>query len=304
MIDFLAEKEILILCSIGSFVALIFIIILIQDMYFKKKEKAKLKQNTQELKNLTKQIEEKTNGQIQTKEPNIEIPSYEEMPQTPIEELSSQPSLEKENNPVDEKTSSIETPAISENREESPIVYKEEVYTKEEAQQELQRLTQELIQETEPEKIELTEFEAEQEENAIISLEELLAKGKKLILENEVTQYEDEGNEPISLEDLQRKMQKDVPIQQEVVVENTKETPKMVLNDFKSVTSEQEAYQSPRKYTPTPIISPVFGIEKEEVIHDESLYLENTANFEKLDDEIRKTNEFLAILKELEKKLD
>lgn len=304
MIDFLAEKEILILCSIGSFVALIFIIILIQDMYFKKKEKAKLKQNTQELKNLTKQIEEKTNGQIQTKEPNIEIPSYEEMPQTPIEELSSQPSLEKENNPIDEKTSSIETPAISENREESPIVYKEEVYTKEEAQQELQRLTQELIQETEPEKIELTEFEAEQEENAIISLEELLAKGKKLILENEVTQYEDEGNEPISLEDLQRKMQKDVPIQQEVVVENTKETPKMVLNDFKSVTSEQEAYQSPRKYTPTPIISPVFGIEKEEVIHDESLYLENTANFEKLDDEIRKTNEFLAILKELEKKLD
>ncbi len=304
MIDFLAEKEILILCSIGSFVALIFIIILIQDMYFKKKEKAKLKQNTQELKNLTKQIEEKTNGQIQTKEPNIEIPSYEEIPQTPIEELSSQPSLEKENNPIDEKTSSIETPAISENREESPIVYKEEVYTKEEAQQELQRLTQELIQETEPEKIELTEFEAEQEENAIISLEELLAKGKKLILENEVTQYEDEGNEPISLEDLQRKMQKDVPIQQEVVVENTKETPKMVLNDFKSVTSEQEAYQSPRKYTPTPIISPVFGIEKEEVIHDESLYLENTANFEKLDDEIRKTNEFLAILKELEKKLD
>ena len=32
--------------------------------------------------------------------------------------------------------------------------------------------------------------------------------------------------------------------------------------------------------------------------------LENTANFEKLDEEIRKTNEFLMTLKELQKKLD
>ena len=34
------------------------------------------------------------------------------------------------------------------------------------------------------------------------------------------------------------------------------------------------------------------------------LELENTANYEKLDEEIRKTNEFLATLKELQKKLD
>ena len=47
------------------------------------------------------------------------------------------------------------------------------------------------------------------------------------------------------------------------------------------------------------VISPVYGMKK-----STELELENTANYEKLDEEIRKTNEFLATLKELQKKLD
>ena len=35
-----------------------------------------------------------------------------------------------------------------------------------------------------------------------------------------------------------------------------------------------------------------------------SIELENTANYEKLDEEIRKTNEFLSKLRELQKNLD
>jgi len=57
-------------------------------------------------------------------------------------------------------------------------------------------------------------------------------------------------------------------------------------------------------YKPTPVISPIFGIEEDKLSSDNSLKLENTANYDKLDAEIRKTNEFLSKLKELQKKLD
>ena len=57
------------------------------------------------------------------------------------------------------------------------------------------------------------------------------------------------------------------------------------------------------KFKSSPVISPVYGIEKEEISANE-LELENTANYEKLDEEIKKTNEFLMTLRELQKKLD
>ena len=71
------------------------------------------------------------------------------------------------------------------------------------------------------------ENEEQQEEAAIISLDELLKKGKEMYEKNEITQYEDEGNEPISLQDLERKYGEkkenyDEPfIIEEVVPENT-----------------------------------------------------------------------------------
>ena len=62
--------------------------------------------------------------------------------------------------------------------------------------------------------------------------------------------------------------------------------------------------KSKTPYKPTPVISPIFGIEEDKLSSDNSLKLENTANYDKLDAEIRKTNEFLSKLKELQKKLD
>ena len=60
-----------------------------------------------------------------------------------------------------------------------------------------------------------------------------------------------------------------------------------------------------KKFKSSPIISPVYGIEKkEEDLSPTELELENTANYEKLDEEIKKTNEFLMTLRELQKKLD
>ena len=64
------------------------------------------------------------------------------------------------------------------------------------------------------------------------------------------------------------------------------------------------------KFENSPIISPVYGIERKEstlgddLVSPTEIELENTADYEKFDEEIRKTNEFIATLKELQKKLD
>ena len=55
------------------------------------------------------------------------------------------------------------------------------------------------------------------------------------------------------------------------------------------------------RFKSSPVISPIFGIEKKETV--ESMEFENTANYEKLDAEIKKTNEFLSRIRELQKKL-
>ena len=60
-----------------------------------------------------------------------------------------------------------------------------------------------------------------------------------------------------------------------------------------------EAYQG--VFSSTPYLSPINGIETESL---SEIQLENTANLEKLEKEIRKTNEFLNILNELKKNLE
>ena len=135
---------------------------------------------------------------------------------------------------------------------------------------------------------------------------------------NELTQYEDEGNEPISLADLEAKMKQVAAIEQtpveyqepvvETITEQVVETPvqqQMLLDDFNTVKVEPEkrqVYQETYKYKPSPIISPIYGIEK--TTQQTDLELENTANYEKLDEEIKKTNEFIMSLKDLQKHLD
>ena len=188
-----------------------------------------------------------------------------------------------------------------------------------EAQEELRRLTEELEKaEEETRNIDLTSYEEAQERDAIISLDELLKKSKEMYANNELTQYEDEGNEPISLADLEAKMKQVVAVEQatpayqepvmEPIVEPIVETPvqkQMVLDDFNTVKVEPEkrpVYQETYKYKPSPIISPIYGIEKTPQQTD--LELENTANYEKLDEEIKKTNEFIMTLKDLQKHLD
>lgn len=202
---------------------------------------------------------------------------------------------------------------------EEEITYTSIEPTHEEAQEELRRLTEELEKaEEETKNIDLTSYEEAQERDAIISLDELIKKSKEMYANNELTQYEDEGNEPISLADLEAKMKQVAAIEEEPVeytepviepiIEQVEETPvveQMVLDDFDTVKVEVEkrpVYQESFKYKPSPIISPVYGIEKTKSQND--LELENTANYEKLDEEIKKTNDFIMTLKDLQKHLD
>ena len=222
------------------------------------------------------------------------------------------------NNQFEEKVEVVEptviTPVESPKNEEEVIKYKDEVYTESEAKAELERITEELKKlesEEKEENIELTKFETEQEENAIISLDELIAKGKTITEQNEVTQYQDDGNEPISIQELEERYRKEKEQVEVLEVEEEPKTekPKLSIDDFLSakekVPSINEAYTEKKStYHPSPIISPIYGIEEEPVKKNTTLELENTANYEKFDEEIRKTNEFLSKLKELQQKLD
>ena len=268
-------------------------------------------------------------------EEKVEVVKAEPTPEVVIESIASSP-IEVEpvvvsvkenpvnindsimlNNQFEEKVEVVEptiiTPVASPKNEEEVIKYKDEVYTESEAKAELERITEELKKlenEEKEENIELTKFETEQEENAIISLDELIAKGKTITEQNEVTQYQDDGNEPISIKELEERYKREKE-QVEVleVKEPKEEKPKLSIDDFLSakekVTPLKEAYSEKKStYHPSPIISPIYGIEEEPVKKSTTLELENTANYDKFDEEIRKTNEFLSKLKELQQKLD
>lgn len=222
------------------------------------------------------------------------------------------------NDKFEEKVEILEpnviTPVESPKNEEEVIKYKDEVYTESEAKAELERITEELKKletEDKSENIELTKFETEQEENAIISLDELIAKGKTITEQNEVTQYQDDGNEPISIQELEERYNKEKEAIEVLEEEPKNEKPKISIDDFLSASPKEktvplkEAYSEKKStYHPSPIISPIYGIEEEPVRKNTTLELENTANLQKFDEEIRKTNEFLSKLKELQEKLD
>lgn len=148
----------------------------------------------------------------------------------------------------------------------------------------------------------IDEFEKAQEENAIISLDQFNKVSDRIYESNEVTQYKDEGNEPISIAELEKlynSAKEDVEVISEVKADDAAQ-PSVTLK-------EQNVLKTPNipvdefKFKKSPIISPVYGIDKDETLNNISV--ENTANLDKLSEEIKKTNEFLNALKELRKNL-
>lgn len=183
------------------------------------------------------------------------------------------------------------------------IEYTTTVPAPEEARKQLEEITKRLEEgEANSQNIQLTEFEQMQEDTAIISLDELMKRANEMYSYNEEVQYKDEGNEPISLADLEKRKQSvlEVNENQDTSVEelNIKITPVEEEAGLVELEKEKIGFKS------SSVISPVYGSEVNRIHRNTDLELENTANFEKLDVEIRKTNQFIATLKELQKNLD
>lgn len=360
LIEFATSKEMIVVGSIVFIVTLLAIIgFFIEKSYHKRKQR----KNTKEIHEIAKEeqdnnvvFEQKEDIPItsQTEQENTEVAVdqgikeemieelevKEEKPWViPIEEFQQQMDSSKELEKIEEVQDPI-MDLLEEKEEKNSIesIYnevKEEVeqlqYTsvepnKEEAKEELRKATEELIKQEKSlneEAVDLTKFEEEQEENAIISLDELMKKSEVLYQQNETTQYQDEGNEPICLEDLEQRMKnikveieqleqeddkQDSKIIKEEVVpsidleEKTLVMPRVRLDDLNTIESSSKAYREDVVFKRSPIISPIFGIEENK--NESNLELENTANYDKLDEEIKKTNQFIATLKELQHKLD
>ena len=119
----------------------------------------------------------------------------------------------------------------------------------------------------------ITNFEIEQEENAIISLDELSKISNNLYDNNEFVQYDD-GNEPITIDEVIDKYNNNLQTE----VDNTNN---VLVNNIMN-----EVYV------------PKTRVERLEY----EMAFENTANYEKLDMEMRRTNEFFNSLKEMHEK--
>ncbi len=127
----------------------------------------------------------------------------------------------------------------------------------------------------------LTNLETIEEENAIISYQELLENTHDLTMA-----LEDDGDEPITLDEVFKLF-------------NGSNDNGIVINEALEAIPIEDAYHG--EFNSTPYLSPINGVENESLAE---IQLENTANLEKLDKEIRKTNQFLNILNELKKNLE
>lgn len=261
--DFLnlfTEKELIIMLSVVCFLLLIVIILTISELLNRKKEII-LEEEQEELSPIQKEemIEMTTQVQEEVLENNnIEIQEVEEVvTDEEIEALDLEP-------PMIKKIETVET----------------NLDNKEKALVELAKIEDTLEHQVSLEDT-LTNLETIEEENAIISYQELLENTNEL-----TTVMEDDGDEPITLDEVFKLF-------------NGNNDDGIVINESLEALPIEEAYQG--EFNSSPYLSPINGVEGENLA---DIQLENTANLEKLDKEIRKTNQFLNILNELKKNLE
>ena len=261
--DFLnlfTEKELIIMLSVVCFLLLIVIILTISDILNRKKEII-LEEEQEEFSPIQKEemIEMTTQVQEEVLENNnIEIQEVNEVvTDEEIESLDLEP-------PMIKKIETVET----------------NLDNKEKALVELAKIEDTLEHQISLEDT-LTNLETIEEENAIISYQELLENTNEL-----TTVMEDDGDEPITLDEVFKLF-------------NGNNDDGIVINESLEALPLEEAYQG--EFNSSPYLSPINGVEGENLA---DIQLENTANLEKLDKEIRKTNQFLNILNELKKNLE
>lgn len=283
LIEFFSSNDNLIIIGLMTVIIILMAIILLIDIKAKKQ-----KQNESDLiENIDIDISEPINENIENDSSTNEIKE--------IKYVETNDELEKTKAKIELETLKAELQkAELENAQEEKI---ETVET---------TVEQPTVTTLEPQKNSIDMFEDEQEEKAIISVEELSKKADELYDQNEITQYEDEGNEPISIQELEAlyKASTEVPVT-ETKIDSPVTTQSIKMEETFTLKPTEAIKIQNTKFTSTPFISPVYGINENET-RDNSLdnvNLEQTANLEKLNEELKKVNEFLAALKELKNKL-
>ena len=316
LLEFLTSKEVIVVYAVAGIACLLcFVIYLVDKNNIKKLQR----HNTRELNKLVEEIKEEVD--VVEEQPVYEEPVLEVIEKP--EEVVTVPVVTPERIEIPKVEEKIE-PKVENKVEEVELQYTSIEPDQKTAKLELKKLEEELRKQEEmleeeveeDNNISLTSYEEAQEENAIISLEELVKKSKDMYEANELTQYSDEGNEPITLQELEQRVGKEaskiedtfiienvVPEEELLEVEEEPVLQQVSMEDLNTVKVENTSSDEVKRFKSSPIISPIYGIEKEEVSSTD-IELENTANYDKLDQEIKKTNEFLMTLRELQSKLD
>ncbi len=310
---FLTSQEIIIVYIIAALACLIcFIVYLIE----KNNENIRRKHNTKKLNKLVDEIRNtlSTEEKQETYSATVDIPV-----------ISSEPILI---NTIDVDETVDLAPVVEEVQKieglEEELEYTSIEPDQETARIELQKMQEQLEKDEQLEPVDVVNaYEEEQEKTAIISLDELLKKSKEMYESNEVTQYQDEGNEPISIQDLEIRVNKQAATYDEPFIisnvvseeelqaninEAFEEIEVLNMDDFNTIKPETvnpvvTREQQVPKFQCSPIISPIFGIEHD-VTRDNVIALENTANYDKLDQEIRASSDYYMSLAELQNKIE
>lgn len=297
LIKFLTSTEVVIVYIVaGALIALCLLIYAID----RGKERRKKRHNTNELNKLVDKVQERLQEEKKVKEV-VEVAPIK------VKEESVEPKYMEEIIPT--PTTDVKEMTYNELKEdvEELEYYDRTEPNREEALSELARITRELEEQANEEKVQedLRRIEDAREKEAIISYDELLRKTANMNI------IDDEENAVISINELNTK--KEDPIRSElteviaqttgeepILLQNIEETDISNIKEDVSITSTLKNEST--KFKRSPIISPIYGIEKNPKI-EKQMEFENTANYEKLDAEIKKTNEFLSTIRELQKKL-
>ena len=270
------QRELMIMGLILGSLILIILILIISEKFGNKENVDILEEDDTSL--------EKPVEKIETENIKIEKIETENIIETKKEEVEE---IKQEVKPLEINELAVKQDEIEELIiDDEPIIKKIEspevlsIEPVEKAKLELLKAEEEIVNQPSLEDT-LTNLETIEEENAIISYQELLENTNDLTMA-----LEDDGDEPITLDEVFKLF-------------NGSNDNGIVINEALEAIPIEDAYHG--EFNSTPYLSPINGVESESLAE---IQLENTANLEKLDKEIRKTNQFLNILNELKKNLE
>ena len=205
--------EIMVIYGLIALTVALIVFIVILD---KKEKKKRIMNRTQELRLMDLRKTEENYAKEFKKQPlamDTELKSVVEVKKEEVQPVcvASKTIDNSSVNKVVEKPEVISTESIIQTDEYliDENMYIEDDLEKTSAQLQLEMLAKELEKAQIHEEEKIRRFEAEQEENAIISYNELLKVCEELYDKNEKVQYMDEGNEPINLEELRNRFRKE-----------------------------------------------------------------------------------------------